>query len=148
MSKSTLIMKELNPKQLYECNQIESQIREHLGIADKNTIIFNYYQIGKEGEIKLVVETINPRHNTKFLLHTELGIDKLDALKKMWGYTNSYKSKEYSYTVRWNYRINPNTEMQTSYFHAANIHRVLDKLFYNRDENSLVIYSIDLNPET
>lgn len=143
-----MVIKELSAQQLYECNKLEEEIRNHLGIEDKNRIIFNYKPLGIEGEIKLLIETINPRHNTKFLFHAEAGIDKLDVLKKSVHYTKAFKKKEYSYTVRWNDRLDPKSEMQTSYFYASNIYKILDKLFYNRDENSLTIYSIDLNPES
>jgi len=140
--------KELSAQQLYECNKLEKELRDHLGIEDKNRIIFSYKSIGDEGDVKLLIETINPIHDTKFLFHAEAGVNKLDALKKAWIYTQAFKKKEYSYTVRWNDRFDPKGEIQTSYFYAGNIYQVLDKLFYNRDESSLMIYSIDLNPET
>ena len=143
-----MAIKELSAQQLYECNKLEEEIRNHLGIEDKNCIIFNYKLLGSEGDMKLLIETINPRHNTKFLFHAEAGVNKLDVLKKSVFYTNAFKKKEYSFTVRWNDRFDPKSEIQTSYFYAANIFKVLDKLFYTRDENSLMIYSIALNPES
>ncbi|NBP68419.1 MAG: hypothetical protein EBU52_06700, partial [Cytophagia bacterium] len=55
----------------------------------------------QEGKTKLDLITINPKHNQAFLFHSETGVDKLDALKKMLLYVQDYKEKELSYTIQW-----------------------------------------------
>lgn len=123
-----------------ESARIQSEIEKYLGI--EGSLIFDY--ISEGGKVKLNLITINPRHNQSFLFHSELGVDKIDALKKMNKYVRGYKTKEDSYTIQW--RTIGNNELQTSYFRATNMYQVLDKLYYNRDINSIQVYSIVMNP--
>ena len=88
--------------------------------------------------------TINPRHNQAFLFHSETGSDKVEALKKMLTYVQSYKEKESSYTIQW--VVKGDTELHTSYFRAGNILDVLQKLYYGRDMNTITVFSVVLNP--
>ena len=39
-------------------------------------------------------------------------------------------------------------QLQTSYFRAKNVLEALDKLFYDRDPNSITVFSVMLNPIT
>ena len=36
--------------------------------------------------------------------------------------------------------------LQTSYFRAKNVLEALDKLFFDRDPNSITVFSVTLNP--
>jgi hypothetical protein len=74
------------------------------------------------------------------------GTDKLDALRNMLDYVHSYKERTSSYTVQWSAK-GENT-LQTSYFRAKNVLEALDKLFYDRDPNSITVFSVTLNPIT
>ncbi|MFN3342065.1 MAG: hypothetical protein ACK40M_05165, partial [Flavobacteriales bacterium] len=87
---------------------------------------------------------VNPRHRQSFLFHTVDGYDKVDALRKMLDYVRNYKERESSYTIQWSLR--GETELHTSYFRAKNIFDALDKLTYGRDLNSIIVYSVVLNP--
>ncbi len=48
--------------------------------------------------MQLNIETINPKHNQMFLFHSETGLDKLDALVKMWEYVQNYQEETHSFT--------------------------------------------------
>jgi carbamoylphosphate synthase large subunit len=124
-----------------ECARIQNAIAEHLGVQDSH-LFFDFVNEG--GRFKLNLITVNPRHNQSFLLHSEVGINKVDVLSKMYDYVKSYKEKESSYTVQWTSR--EDKELQTSYFRAKNMYDALDKLYYGRDVNALTVYSIVLNP--
>ena len=124
-----------------ESAKTQKEIKNHLGLSS-NSLIFEYSNF--EGKVKLDLITINPRHNQSFLFRSELGYDKLDALKKMLIYVKNYKEKENSYTIQW--ITKGDKELHTSYFSASNIYDALDKLYYGRDMNTINVFSIVLNP--
>ncbi len=125
-----------------EAARIQREIKSHLGLRT-NSLIFEYGTF--EGKTKLDLITINPRHNQSFLFHSELGFDKVDALKKMLEYVENYKEKDGSYTIQW-IANNDNKELHTSYFRASSIYDALDKLYYGRDSNTITVFSVVLNP--
>ena len=125
-----------------EAARIQKEIKSHLGLRS-NALIFEYGKF--EGKIKLDLITINARHNQSFLFHSELGFDKIDALKKMLEYVENYKEKESPYTIQW-IANGDNKELHTSYFRASSIYDALDKLYYGRDSNTITVFSVVLNP--
>jgi len=98
----------------------------------------------QDGKVKLDLITINPRHNQSFLFHSEMGYDKLEALKKMMDYVKNYRDRESSYTIQW--MTKDDKQLHTSYFRASNILDSLDKLYYGRDRNTITVFSVVLNP--
>jgi hypothetical protein len=123
-----------------EVARLQKQIETHLGI--EGSLIFDFQQEDKRVKLNLI--TINTRHNQSFLFHSVYGIDRIDALNKILEYVRNYKDSESSYTIQW--RIKGDKELQTSYFRAKNMYEALDKLYYNRDLNTIVVYSIVMNP--
>jgi hypothetical protein len=126
-----------------EIARAQKEIGGYIGIG-KDDLIFNYEE-GSKG-VKLYVITLNPRHNQSFLFHSTEGVDKLDALNAMLDYVRTYKERTSSYTIQWSAR--GDSSLQTSYFRARNIMEALDKLFYDRDPNSITVFSVMLNPIT
>lgn len=124
-----------------ESVKLQKKIESHLGIQGSE-LSFEFQST--EGKVKLDLITINPRHNQSFLFHSELGIDKLDALRRMQEYVKSYKDKYASYTIQW--IAKGETELHTSYFTASNMYDALDKLYYGRDVNTITVFSVVLNP--
>jgi hypothetical protein len=125
-----------------EIVKLQQDIETYIGGIASKGIIFNYED--KEGEIKLDVITVNPKHNQSFLFQTVMGYNKIDALKNMLDYVKNYKEKESSFTVQWS--LKESNELHTSYFRAKNILEALDKFYYDRDLNSTIVFSIKLNP--
>ncbi|MBT34348.1 MAG: hypothetical protein CMO01_32175 [Thalassobius sp.] len=125
-----------------EIARIQTAIEKHLGM--EGNLIFDF--TNTENNIKLNLITVNPRHNQSFLFHSVIGLDKIEALNKMLEYVKKYKEEESSYTIQW--RIIGDKELHTSYFRAKNMYDALDKLYYNRDINSISVYSIVMNPVT
>lgn len=127
---------------------------KNLEIAKKQKEIANYIGIGPDGLVfkfeksgkgrRLDLITINPRHSQSFLFHSTEGSDDLDALREMLEYVQEYKQKASSYTIQWSAK--GEEYLNTSYFHAKNILEALDKLFYDRDPNSITVFSVSLNP--
>jgi len=124
-----------------EAARIQQEIKDYLGLRTSD-LVFEY--TSAEGNVKLDLITINPRHSQSFLFHSETGADKVDALKKMLEYVQHYKEKENSYTIQW--VIKGVAELHTSYFRAANVLDALQKLYYGRDMNTITVFSVVLNP--
>jgi len=124
-----------------ELAKVQNDLLEHLGISSES-VVFEFAD--DKSKVRLDLITINPRHNQSFLLHQEVGVDKVDAARKMLAYVKSYKEKENSYTIQW-IRMG-NQELHTSYFRANNVYAALDKLYYGRDMNTITVYSVVLNP--
>jgi hypothetical protein len=124
-----------------EAARVQQQIKDYLGLRSSD-LMFEYTLL--DGKTKLDLITISPRHNQSFLFHSETGADKVDALKKMLEYVQSYKEKENSYTIQW--VTKSDSELHTSYFRASNILDALEKLYYGRDRNTITVFSVVLNP--
>lgn len=126
-----------------EIARIQREIEEYIGLGP-NSLIFNFSQTNGKTQLHLV--TLNPRHNQSFLFHHEEGYDKVDVMKKMLKYVKNYKDKENSFTIQW--RRTTEDTLHTSYFSAKNVQSALDKLFYDRDPNSIMVFSVIMNPTT
>jgi len=126
-----------------EIARLQKEISAYVGLG-QDSLVFNFEELGKR--IKLHVITLNPRHNQSFLFHATEGVDKVDALSAMLDYVKTYKERTSSYTIQWSAR--GENSLQTSYFRAKNILEALDKLFYDRDPNSITVFSVMLNPIT
>ncbi|MEO5603632.1 MAG: hypothetical protein ABIR06_22115 [Cyclobacteriaceae bacterium] len=124
-----------------EAARIQEEIKNYLGLRSSD-LVFEYNNL--DGKVKLDLITVNPRHNQAFLFHNETGNDKVEALKKMLTYVQSYKEKENSYTIQW--VMKGGKELHTSYFKAGNIMDALQKLYYGRDMNTITVFSVVLNP--
>ncbi len=125
-----------------QCARIQNAIESHLGV--EGDLIFDYAT--ENNNIRLNLITINPRHNQSFLFHSVVGVDKVDALQKMLNYVEHYRDSENSYTIQWTAK--GSRELHTSYFRAKSIYDALDKLYFGRDQNSITVYSVVMNPIT
>ncbi|UYZ59620.1 ATP-grasp domain-containing protein [Hymenobacter latericus] len=126
-----------------ESARIQRLIEDTLGMQPGN-LLFDYRQL--DGQVRLDLITVNPRHHQSFLFRYEVGYDKLDALRKMLAYVQNFRDNESSYTLQW--RARGEKELQTSYFRAHNVYEALDKLYYGRDLNTITVFSVVLNPSS
>jgi len=124
-----------------ELNKYQSEIEEYIGLG-KNSLVYNYDD--KNNRISLHLITINPRHNQSFLFHISEGVDRVDATKNMLEYVQAYKDRDSSFTIQW--KLNNESTLHTSYFSSKNILSALDKLYYDRDPNSITVFSVTMNP--
>ena len=121
----------------------EKEIQQYLGQDSSHIVNFKYEF--RDGKMHVYVETINPKYNQMFLFHSEVGIDKQDALQKMLDYVKNARDKEDSFTFQWC----PTGErgVRTSYFSGTSIEEALAKFRYGRDRNKTTIFLISLNPK-
>ena len=125
-----------------EEEKLKSDIQTFLGGLETNSIKFDL--IPNENKVQLNLMTLNPRHHQSFLFHAVIGYDNVDALKRMLDYVKHYKVSEASYTIQWSEK--DSNELITSYFRARNLPEAIDKFLFGRDVNSLIIFSVVLNP--
>lgn len=125
-----------------EEEKLKSEIQSYLGGLETYSIKFEF--VPNENKFQLNVSTVNPRHHQSFLFHAVIGYDHVDALKRMLDYVKQYKVSESSFTIQWSEK--DSKELITSYFRARNLPEAVDKFLFGRDVNSLIIFSVVLNP--
>jgi len=122
-------------------SELQRHVEDYISLGS-NSILYEFKE--DEGRTTLHTITVNPRHNQSFLFHTSSGKDQVEALERLFDYVKEYKEKESSYTIQWSAK--GDERLQTSYFSANNILGALDKLHFDRDPNTITIFSISLNP--
>lgn len=124
-----------------EIANLQVEIGSYIGLG-QNSLIFNFDEEPNRVTLRLI--TANPRHNQSFLFHSTEGSTRVEALRLMLEYVKKYKEAESSYTIQWS--LKGENQLQTSYFRAKNILSALDKLYFDRDPNSITVFSVTLNP--
>ena len=127
----------------YEVARLQREIQQYLGL-EAAQLQFEFREL--EGQTRLDLVTVNPRHQQSFLFRYETGRDEVECLQKMLDYVRSYRDTESSYTLQW--RTRGDRELQTSYFRAHNVYEALDKLYFGRDLNTITVFSVVLNPSS
>ena len=127
----------------YEVARLEREIRQYLGLEPAQ-LQFEFREL--EGQTRLDLVTVNPRHQQSFLFRFETGRDETECLQKMLDYVKRFRETESSYTLQW--RSRGEKELQTSYFRAHNVYEALDKLYFGRDLNAITVFSVVLNPSS
>lgn len=125
-----------------EISQLQKEIAGYLSMG-ATELVFEFEE-SLAGKVRLNLITINPRHNQSFLFHYVEGYDRVHCLKQMLDYVKSNREKKNSYTIQWSMR--ESDELHTSYFRAKDVLEAIEKLHFGRDPNSLIIFSIVLNP--
>lgn len=124
-----------------EIANLQLEISSYIGLG-QNSLVFSFDE--EPNRVRLRLITVNPRHNQSFLFHTTEAGNRVEALRLMLDYVKNYKEAESSYTIQWS--LKGENQLQTSYFRAKNILGALDKLYYDRDPNSITVFSVTLNP--
>ena len=127
----------------FDIARLERGVRQYLGLKPAQ-LRFEFRE--QEGQTRLDLITVNPRHQQSFLFRYETGRDQVECLEKMMAYVRSSRDTESSYTVQW--RTRGDHELHTSYFRAHNVYEALDKLYFGRDLNTITIFSVVLNPSS
>ena len=127
----------------FEAARLQREIQQYLGL-ESTQLQFEFREL--EGQTRLDLITVNPRHQQSFLFRYETGRDEVECLQKMLEYVKAFRDTESSYTLQW--RSHGNKELQTSYFRAHNVYEALDKLYFGRDLNAITVFSVVLNPSS
>ncbi|MCI1186194.1 hypothetical protein MON38_02095 [Hymenobacter sp. DH14] len=127
----------------FDIARLEREIRQYLGLEPAQ-LQFEFR--APDGQTRLDLITVNPRHQQSFLFRYETGRDKVECLEKMLAYVKRFRDTESSYTVQWSAR--DDKALHTSYFRAHNVYEALDKLYFGRDLNTITVFSVVLNPSS
>ncbi|WP_035561864.1 hypothetical protein [Hymenobacter sp. IS2118] len=127
----------------FEVARLEREIQQYLGLEPAQ-LRFEFREV--EGQVRLDLVTVNPRHHQSFLFRFETGRDEVECLQKMLDYVKRLRDTESSFTLQW--RTRGDKELQTSYFRAHNAYEALDKLYFGRDLNAITVFSVVLNPSS
>ena len=107
--------------------------------------------------VQLDLITYNPKHKTTFLLHSikeERIPDNhcfIIVLEKMLAYIQKRTTTILNYNVEWNYRFADNEKQEpikSSYFRGRNVQEILEKLYFNKEKDTIVIYKIEMIAES
>jgi hypothetical protein len=124
-----------------EIEKIQIEIGRYIGLGT-NSLNFQFEESQGGWQLRLI--TINPIHNQSFLFHKCLGETQYEAVQEMLSYVKAYKEDESSYTIQWTLR--GEHSLHTSYFRAKNVLGALEKLYFDRDPNSITVFSVIMNP--
>ncbi len=127
----------------YEAAGLQREIEQCLGLEPAQ-LRFEFREL--DGQTRLDLITLNPRHQQSFLFRYETGHDPVDCLRKMRDYVRDFHDTESSFTLQW--RARGEKELHTSYFRAHNAYEALDKLYFGRDLNTITVFSVVLNPSS
>jgi hypothetical protein len=97
----------------------------------------------KEDRYKVNIKTYNPSKGISFLLTTNGGKNKEEALNNAFHYIMN-KHFVNSYTVKW--AKNPEHVTHISYFYCSDLYEVLDKFYNENNSKAFTIFNIKLNP--
>lgn len=110
--------------------------------ADLTTLDFDFIQ--NEDQVILHLFTISAKHKQRFLFYSVSGKTKIEALVAMLAYVREESKFENTYTIQWS--VKGENALHTSYFRAADIFQALDKFSFGIDKNSMLVFSVTLNP--
>ena len=121
--------------------EIQQKIASCLSLKTSQ-LVFEFNEMPDYVDLDLF--TINAVHKQQFFFYSTEGRDKIEALEMMLKYAKNNLNIEDSFTIQW--KLKGTTKIHQSYFRAFNMMDALDKFYYGRSINSIIIYSITLNP--
>lgn len=129
--------------------ELENEIYSFIYNDNKCFTHFEWREWGEDIiEYELQVYTFNPKHDQYFLLYTSnIQNNKVKILEEVLNFLKEPITQECnSYTVVW---CDKDKEAKhTSYFYALDVLDVIDKVYYNKKRESIIVYEIKLNPES
>ena len=100
--------------------------------------------------------TFNPIHGTKFLMYKDEDrinryimvedIVKIKMLGKGLEYVRSKENNYLNYMIEWNYKTGDKTKI--SYFRGKSMEDIMEKFYYGKSMNSIVIYKMEMIAES
>lgn len=128
-------------KKTDEVEELKLKIGKYITIGKEHLS----YQLKKsKGKVSLQLITFNPLHNQRFLFHACEADSTEECYRQMLKYVQYHKEEESSYTIQWT--LLGENKLHTSYFRANTILGALNKLYFDRDPNGIIVFSVILNP--
>lgn len=126
---------------------LESEIFDFIKKDNGCNTHFEYIKSSIDNSLKSIrVTTYNPKKQETFLLIEIPCFDVVDGLIQVnsWIKTHNISDQEYSHTILWTKKGEPQT--YKSHFYATNARKALDKFFYDKSESEYIIYEVKINP--
>lgn len=128
-------------KSVDEIEELKGKIGKYITIGKENLS----YQLKKsKTKVSLQLITFNPLHNQRFLFHACEADSAEECFRQMLKYVQYHKEEESSYTIQWT--LLGENKLHTSYFRSNSILGALNKLYFDRDPNGIIVFSVILNP--
>ena len=134
--------------------KMESKISELIEQDNRCNVEFewSYNNDLNDCIVSLHILTFNPIHGTKFLMYKDQrpinrytmveDIVKKEILGKGLEYLRSRESDYLNYMVEWNYKNGDKTKI--SYFRGKSLEDIMEKFYYGKSMNSIVIYKMEM----
>ena len=124
--------------------KLEEAIREIIYDDNKNSAHFEYTERKYAGdiEVKVKVITLNKKTGASFLLSEAKANTAELALEEIENELLVSNSDYHTYTIKWYEKGQPASRPYKSKFKSKNIIKAIEKFYYGKNNDSLIIYSI------
>lgn len=119
---------------------LENEIRELIFDDNKNSAHFEYHE-NEDGTINVKLITLNRKTGATFLLTESTKNNTNEALIDIHGFL-TVNDVAHTFTIKWYTKGVPSDRPNTSKFTGRTMYEALDKFYFGKNRNSLVIYSI------
>ena len=138
--------------------KMESKISELIEQDNRCNVEFewSYNNDLNDCIVSLHILTFNPIHGTKFLMYKDqrrinryIMVEdnvKKEILGKGLEYLRSRETDCLNYMVEWNYKNSEKTKI--SYFRGKSLEDIMEKFYYGKSMNSIVIYKMEMISES
>jgi hypothetical protein len=124
---------------------LETTISEYIRKDNGCSVHFDYFK-EDDNVTSIRATTFNPKKEESFLLIEIPCSNEEEGLKSILDWVKSHTGIKNcsSFTVIWTKRGEYNTFK--SYFYAESVRRLLDKFFFDKNEDEYVIHQVIMNP--
>jgi hypothetical protein len=119
---------------------LENEIRELIFDDNKNSAHFEYHE-DDNGTINVKLITLNRKTGATFLLTESTKTTANEALIAIHEFL-TLKNLAHIFTIKWYTKGVPSDRPNTSKFTGRTMYEALDKFYFGKNRNSLIIYSI------
>ena len=138
--------------------KMESKISELIEQDNRCNVEFEWSYNNNLNDciVSLHILTFNPIHGTKFLMYKDQrrinryimveDMIKIEMLGRGLEYIRSKQNDNLNYMVEWNYKTGNKTKI--SYFRGKSMEDIMEKFYYGKSMNSVVIYKMEMISES
>jgi hypothetical protein len=119
---------------------LENKIRELIFDDNKNSTHFEYDEV-EDGRKNIKLITLNRKTGATFLLTESTKNNEIDALIDIHDFL-TVNDFAHTFTIKWYTKGVPSDRPNTSKFTGRTMYEALDKFYFGKNRNSLIIYSI------
>lgn len=128
--------------------QLQHETMKLLNKNNSSKCTFHFENTKDQKGYHLHLLSYNPLHNKKFLFHSEVGGDKLDAHIKMLKFVQELPGSKdnNNYKIVWGNK--KEGKKITSYFFGKSEFDALHKLYYKENKDNVIFFSMEVSPSS